>query len=55
MNTNLNKTRMKLMKEGTLKKSEEEKIRTIGMRIMSRLKKKQLPKSGVHWQSPNSI
>jgi len=34
---NLNKTRMKLMREGTLKKSKEEKTKTIGMQIMSRL------------------
>jgi hypothetical protein len=28
---------MKLMREGTLKKSKEEKTKTIGMQIMSRL------------------
>lgn len=53
---NLNKTRMKLMRDGTLKNSKKEKTKTIGMQIMSRLKeKKQLLKSGVYWQSPNSL
>jgi hypothetical protein len=47
---------MKLMRDGTLKNSKKEKTKTIGMQIMSRLKKKkQLPKGDVYWHSPNSL